>query len=310
MRVVFFGTPEVATVSLRAIIESRHEVAAVVAQPDRPRGRHGTAQPPPVKVLALEHGIAVLQPESPREEGFAVALRALAPDGCAVTAYGHILPRDVLAVSPKGTLNVHFSLLPAYRGAAPVQRAIMAGETETGVSVFLLEPTLDTGPVLEQVRVPILETDTAGTLLERLSPLGAALLVRCLDALEAGRATPVPQDPAAATPAPKIRPDEAQIDWARPAREIVNLVHALNPAPGAYSWLRGRRIKLWRAGAVAGEGEPGAVLAPGEGFAVAAGLGAVRPLELQPEGRRRMGPEELARGWRLVPGDRFGATHG
>jgi methionyl-tRNA formyltransferase len=310
VRVVFFGTPAVAVDVLRALLDSRHEVVGVVTQPDRPRGRHGTPQQPPVKALALEHGLAVLQPDSPKDEGFAASIRALSPDAGAVAAYGHLLPRDVLAVPPRGTLNVHFSLLPKYRGAAPIQRAIMAGERETGVSVFLLEPTLDTGPVILQAREPIAPDDTAGSLLARLAPAGAGLLVRSLELLEAGSAQPIPQDPSAASSAPKIRPEEAEIDWANPAERIVDLVRALNPAPGAHTWLRAKRVKVWRAAAAPGAAFPGAVLHPGEDFVVAAGRGAVRLLELQPEGKRPMRPEELARGWRLRPGDRFGPSPG
>lgn len=304
MRVVFFGTPDIAAFTLRRLLASRHEIAAVVTQPDKPRGRHGTPQPPPAKTAAT--GIPVLQPKTPKQEGFATELAALAPDACAVVAYGHLLPPAVLAVPPKGTVNVHFSLLPRYRGAAPVQRALMAGEAETGVSVFVLEPTLDTGPVVEQVRVAIEADDTAGTLLARLAPVGAEALVRALDALEAGTAAPIPQTDAEATPAPKIRPEEERIDWSRPAGEIVGLVRALNPNPGAYTWFRGKRVKVWQAEAAGGAGEPGLVLDHGEGFSIAAGAGAVRPIELQPDGKRRMSAAELARGWRLGAGDRFG----
>lgn len=306
MRVVFFGTPDVAASSLRRLLESAHTVAGVVTQPDKPRGRHGTPQPPPVKLVALEAGIAVLQPNTPKQEGFAEELRALEPDAGAVVAYGHLLPPAVLAVPPKGTVNVHFSLLPRYRGAAPVQRALMAGETSTGVSVFVLEPTLDTGPVIERVRIAIEPDDTTGTLLERLAPIGADALVRVLDALEAGTAAPAPQHDAEATPAPKIRPEEEEIDWTRPARDIVNMVRALDPSPGAYTWFRGKRVKVWRAEEASRSGEPGSVLDPGESFLIAAGGGSVRPLELQPDGKRRTGAGELARGWRLAEGERFG----
>src|SRR5438093_792964 len=177
MRVVFFGTPDAALRALERLLRSRHELAAVVTQPDRPRGRRGTPEPPPVKVLAAEVGLSVLQPETPREPGFADSLAVFRPDACAVVAYGHLLPTEVLAVPSRGFVNVHFSLLPRYRGAAPVQRAVIAGERETGVSTFLLEPTLDTGPVLLAERVTIAPDDTAGTLMDRLATLGANLLV-------------------------------------------------------------------------------------------------------------------------------------
>lgn len=296
--------------TLRALVASRHEVAAVVSRPDRPRGRHGAPQPPPVKQVAVASGIPVVQPASPKDDGFAATLAGFRPDACAVVAYGHLLPETVLRVPPKGTVNAHFSLLPRYRGAAPVQRAIMAGDAETGVCVFLLEPTLDTGPILHRVVVPIAADDTTGTLLEKLAPIGAAAIVRTLDALEDGTATPAAQDPAAATPAPKIRPEETRIDWTRPAAEIRDLIRALNPNPGAWTTFRGKRVKVWKAEIVPGRGSPGAVLRPGEEFVVAAGTDSLRLVEIQPEGKRPMTPDAFARGARLSDADSFGIPAG
>jgi methionyl-tRNA formyltransferase len=221
MRVVFMGTPDVAVPSLRALLDSPHEVAAVVTQPDKPRGRGKGISASPVKHLAEERGIPVLQPASPKEEGFADALAVFEPQALAVVAYGHILPIAVLDVAP--AMNAHFSLLPRYRGAAPVQRALMDGATETGVSVFLLEPTVDTGPVIAVERVEIGPEETAGELLDRLAPIGARLLVRALADLERGTLSPVPQTDVEATPAPKVRPEEAEIDWQRPAPDLANL---------------------------------------------------------------------------------------
>lgn len=306
MRVVFFGTPQVALPALGALLASTHSVAGVVTQPDRPRGRRGSPQPSAVKEAALAAGLPVLSPASAIEKTFVEDLRSLAPDACAVVAYGHLLPPAVLEVPPKGTLNVHFSLLPKYRGAAPVQRALMAGERESGCSVFLLEPTLDTGPLLAQEAIRVGPEDTTGSLFERLAPLGARMMVECLDDLERGTENPVPQDPSLATPAPKIRPEEEEIDWDRDAEAICNLIRALSPGPGAYSWLRGRRVKFLRATPAEGRGSPGLVLGPGENFVVAAGTGAVRPGEVQQEGKRPMSAAEAARGWRLTESDRFG----
>jgi methionyl-tRNA formyltransferase len=310
VRVVFFGTPEPAAIALEELLRSRHEVAAAVTQPDRPRGRSGEPQPSPVKLRAMEAGLDVLQPLSPRDDGFAAALADYRPDACAVVAYGHILPPEVIAVPHKGIVNVHFSLLPSYRGAAPAQRAIMAGERETGVTTFLIEKTLDTGPILLQERLDIEPDDTAGTLLGRLAPLGARLLVATLDGREAGTLQPRPQDPARASPAPKIKPEEGAVDWTRDAVEIVNLVRGLNPAPGAYASFRAKRLKIWRAGALEGDGRgPGTVVDLGpERLGVAAGRGVVELLEVQLEGSKRLDAASFARGHRPTPGETLDST--
>jgi methionyl-tRNA formyltransferase len=310
MRVVFFGTPEPAARALDELLASRHEIVAVVTQPDRPRGRSATPQPPPVKVGAEAASLPVMQPSSPKDDGFEAALGAYAPDVCAVVAYGHLLPTNVLAVPPRGFINVHFSLLPAYRGAAPVQRAIMAGETETGVTTFLLEPAFDTGPILQQTRVPIAPDDTTGTLLERLSDEGARLLVRTLDALETGRIEPRTQDAALASPAPKIRPEEAMIDWTKPAPALIDQIRAFAPALGAFGTFRGKRLKVWRAvryeGTLPSAAQPGAVIDAGrERLVVATGDGAVELLEIQPEGGKRLSSAEFIRGYRPTTEETF-----
>lgn len=314
MRLVFFGTPSAAVAALDALLASHHDVAAVVTQPDRPRGRSGTTQPSPVKARAEAAGLPVLQPSSPREEGFAEPLRAFSSDVCAVVAYGHILPPEVLAVPPRGFVNVHFSLLPRYRGAAPVQRAIMAGESETGVSIFLLEPTLDTGPVIAQEREPISPDDTTGTLLERLAVTGARLLVSTLDAIEAGSVSAIEQDDTLATLAPKVKPVEGDIDWTRSAAEIANLVRALNPAPGAYSGFRGKRLKIWRAAPTSDAGTPGdaspgsLVVLERDRPAVTTGDGVLELLDVQLEGAKRLEATTFARGQRLIPGEGLSST--
>lgn len=303
MKVIFLGTPEVAAAGLRAVLDSPHEIVAVVTQPDRPRGRGRHVAASPMKALAEVRGIPLLQPETPKAATFPGELRAFAPDVLAVIAYGHILPIPVLEVAR--AVNVHFSLLPRYRGAAPVQRALMDGATETGVSVFLLEPTVDTGPVLARERVAVADDETSGELLARLAPIGAGLLVRTLDALESGTVHPEAQTDEEATKAPKIRPEEAEIDWEQPSRRIANLVRALNPNPGAWTRFRGRRLNVWRARPATGDGKPGTVVDPA-GLVVAAGEGAVALDEVQPEGKRAMAGAEFARGHRPGPDDVLG----
>jgi methionyl-tRNA formyltransferase len=300
MRVVFMGTPDVAVPSLRTLIDSEHDVAAVVTQPDKPRGRGRGVSASPVKQLAEAHGIPVLQPASPKEDGFADALAVFEPQAFAVVAYGHILPAAVLDVAP--AMNAHFSLLPRYRGAAPVQRALMDGATETGVSVFLLEPTVDTGPVVAVERVDVGPEETAGELLERLAPIGARLLVRSIDDLERGTLTPVPQTDSEASPAPKIKTEEAQIDWRHPATDLANLVRALNPQPGAFTTARGKRLLVWRARPVEAAGDPGRILEAGPGLIVATGSGGLSLTEVQLEGKRVLPAEEFLRGTRLETG--------
>jgi len=300
MRVVFMGTPEVSVPALRALLDSSHDVAAVVTQPDKPRGRGRGVSASPVKLLAEEHGLPVLQPVSPKDEAFADALSVFEPQALAVVAYGHILPRAILAIAP--AMNAHFSLLPRYRGAAPVQRALMDGVTETGVSVFMLEPTVDTGPVVAVERIDVARDQTAGELLEQLAPIGARLLVRALDDLERGTLEAIPQSDLDASPAPKIKPEEAEIDWSRPGRDLANLVRALNPRPGAFTTAAGKRLIVWRARAVDGSGPPGAVLSTDPGLIVATGTGALELDEVQLEGKRSLPAPEFVRGRRLEIG--------
>ena len=300
MRVVFLGTPDVSVPALRALLASPHDVAAVVTQPDKPRGRGRDVSASPVKQLAVESGLPVLQPRSPKDEGFAEALSVFEPQALAVVAYGHILPRAILAIAP--AMNAHFSLLPRYRGAAPVQRALMDGVSETGVSVFMLEPTVDTGPVVAVERVEVGAQETAGELLERLAPIGARLLVRALDDLERGTLEAVPQSDLDASPAPKITPEEAEIAWTKPAADIANLVRALNPRPGAFTTAGGKRLIVWRAHPVDGSGTPGTVLSAGPGLIVAARPGAVALDEVQLEGKRALRIQDFLRGRRFETG--------
>ncbi len=311
MRVLFWGTPEFATPSLRALIGEGHDVVAVVTQPDRPRARGGRSRskvdPSPVKAVAIEEGIPVLQPERPRGSEFLAALREIAPDISVVVAYGHILPREVIDLPRHGTVNVHASLLPAYRGAAPIQAAIRDGASETGVSIMRMVPALDAGPVIHSVATEILPDETGGELQVRLAELGAEALVEALALMELGRATEVPQDDAFATYAPKVTRAAARVDWTRPAIEVERAIRAYDPKPGAWTLLDGVEIRLFGARRVTGTGgTPGTVVrADDDGVVVACGTDAVRLLEVHPAGRRRVSAGEWVRGRGVAAGDAF-----
>lgn len=292
LRVVFMGTPEAAVPSLRAVAEA-FDVAAVYTRPDRPRGRGRRLEPSPVKVAAGALDLPVRQPDRLRDD--ADALRALAPDAIAVVAYGAILRPDVLALPRLGCVNVHFSLLPRWRGAAPVERAIIAGDERTGVTTMLMDEGLDTGPILRTEVTPIGDADTAGDLRESLAAMGAPLLVSTLRDLEAGTAEPVTQDEEGATTAPKLDPAEARLDpWREDAPLLARKVRAFNPAPGAFVLFRGKRLKIWRAHAADGTLMAGAFDAGGIGTPD----GRLVLDEVQPEGKRRMDGEAFFRGYR------------
>lgn len=306
MRVVFFGTPEFAVPSLRALLQAGHEVAAVVTQPDRAQGRsRSVLVPPPVKEYALAQGLEVLQPERPVGDVFLEHLRRLRPEVGVVVAYGHLLRPAVLAVPPRGMLNVHASLLPRHRGAAPIQWAILEGDAETGVSIMRLDEGMDTGDVLETASTPITDDDTAATLAARLAELGAATLVRALARVERGDDAWVPQDHARATHAPKIDRALARIRWEEPAARVARRVQAFDPAPGAWTQLDGADVKLFGAHAAAGAGAPGTILGADDALLVACGSGAVRIAEVQPAGRKRMPVTEWRRGHPDAAGRRF-----
>ncbi len=308
MRIVFMGSPEFALPSLRACI-AHHQVALVVAQPDKPAGRGKEMTRPPVALAADAAGIEVYQPRSARPPEVAERLRATGAELAVVVAYGKILPKGVLEAFPRGCVNVHGSILPAYRGAAPVQWAIIRGERETGVTIMKLDEGMDTGPMLLVRRTAIGERETAGELAGRLAVLGADALVEALAAIEAGTAVEAAQDDARASHAPMLEKAHGLIDWARSAAEIANLVRGVDPWPGASTLLGGESLKLFGAAPAAGQGEPGTILSiGGDGALIAAGDGAVRIAELQAAGKRRMGAAELARGLRaLAPGARLGS---
>lgn len=311
MRLVLAGTPETAVPSFRALLASTHDVVAVVTRPDARSGRGRALTPSPVKEVALEHGIEVLTPASPREPAFLDRLRALAPDCCPVVAYGALVPRAALEVPRHGWVNLHFSLLPAWRGAAPVQRAVMAGDPVTGASTFVLEEGLDTGPVLGTLTEAIRPDDTAGSLLDRLAHAGAGLLVATMDGLEAGSLRAVPQPVDGVSHAPKLTTDEARVRWDLPAHVVDRLVRGCTPAPGAWTTFRGDRLRLGPLRPVAPSEEVGD-LAPGELHVTKRSVHvgtASRPVELGevvPPGKRPMPAADWARGVRVGPGERLG----
>lgn len=310
MRVVFLGTPDFAVPSLAAVAR-RHEVTLVVTQPDRPKGRGRRLAPPPVKELALRLGLPVFQPADLREETARPQFAAAAADVAVVVAYGLKIPPWLLAFHRLGAVNVHGSLLPSYRGAAPVSRAIMNGDAETGVTTMLLVDRMDAGPTLLQRRTPIGPEETAGEVTSRLAALGADLLVVTLDGLAAGTVQPRPQDDARATLAPKLAKEDGRIDWGRGVREIVDLVRGVNPWPGAATSWEGRPVKVWKAAAAVGPwpaAAPGTVLAaaPREGLIVAAGDGPVSLTLVQAEGKKALPAAEFLTGHPIPAGTVLG----
>ena len=312
MRVLFWGTPEFATSALRALIGEGHDVVGAVTQPDRARERGGrkrsSLDPSPVKEVALEEAIPVLQPERPRGEEFVAALRALAPDISVVVAYGHILVKEVIDLPRRGTLNIHASLLPLYRGAAPIQAAIRDGRADTGVSIMRMVPALDAGPVILALNTEILVDETAGELQLRLAELGAEGIVEALALIEAGSATETAQDESAVTYAKKIERADARIDWLQPAHVVERAIRAYDPKPGAWTTLEGVELRLFGAKASrAPAGPPGTLLAAeGDAIVVACGEGAVRVCEVHPAGRKRVKAAEWLRGRGAAVGSALG----
>lgn len=311
MRLVFAGTPAVALPSLEALAASSHEVVAVVTRPDAPAGRGRRLVRSPVGEWADAHGVPVLTPRRPSEPEFLDALAGLAPDCCPVVAYGALVPRTALDVPKHGWVNLHFSLLPAWRGAAPVQRAVMAGDEVTGATTFVLEEGLDTGPVLGMLTETVRPRDTSGDLLGRLAEAGAGLLVATLDGLESGALAPRPQSPDGVSLAPKITVDEARVDWTLPAFAVDRRVRGCTPEPGAWTTLRGERVRLGPVEPLpAGQsGEsalgPGVVEAGKRAVRVGTGAGDVLLGEVQAQGKRPMPAADWARGLRLEPGEAF-----
>ncbi|MEU2118350.1 methionyl-tRNA formyltransferase [Streptomyces sp. NPDC016459] len=310
MKLVFAGTPEVAVPALDALLASgRHEVAAVITRPDAPAGRGRRLVASPVAQRAEEAGIEVLKPARPRDEGFLARLREIAPDCCPVVAYGALLPKVALDIPARGWVNLHFSLLPAWRGAAPVQHSLMAGDEVTGASTFLIEEGLDSGPVYGVVTEDVRPTDTSGDLLTRLAFAGAGLLAATMDGIEDGTLKAVPQPVDGVTLAPKIQVEDAHVDFAAPALRVDRVVRGCTPAPGAWTLFRGERLKLIQVTPLPERTDLApAELAPGKNN-VYAGTGsyAVELLWVQPQGKKPMKAADWARGVRIAPGERLGA---
>lgn len=320
MAIVFLGTPAFAVPSLRRLVDEGFEIAAVYTQPDRPAGRGRRPTPSPVKNVALAIGLPVRQPESLRDPSALAELASLHPNAGVVVAYGQILRQEVLDIPAKGVLNIHPSLLPRHRGASPIPAAILAGDRETGVTIILMDPGMDTGPVLAQRSLPINDSDTAGALTEKLAHVAAGLLAETLPRWLRGEIDPQPQDHSLATKAPLLKKEHGAIDWALPAADIWRRVRAYNPWPGAYTTVDGRLLHIWEAWPLAGGGaDPGTVitlseeqragLPPGadEGaFGVQTGDGVLAVLTAQREGRRRLPAGEFLRGMREFVGRRLG----
>ncbi len=305
MRVVFAGTPAPAVPSLQALLDSHHDVIAVVTRPDAPSGRGRTLTASPIAELATRHGIETLKPAKPSEPEFMARLRELAPDCCPVVAYGALIPQSVLDIPRIGWINLHFSLLPAWRGAAPVQHAIKAGDEITGATTFLLEAGMDTGPVFGHITDAIGPHDTSGDLLQRLSVTGAELLVRTLDGIESGELVAVPQVEEGVSLAPKVLVDDAKVDWTHPALAIDRLIRSCTPAPGAWTTFRDERLKL---GAVTLEAEvtdlaPGQLRVSKQAVLVGTGSCAVALGQVQPIGKKPMGWKDWVNGARPTDSD-------
>jgi methionyl-tRNA formyltransferase len=307
--VLFWGTPEFAVPALRALIGENFDVVGLVTQPDRPVGRsRSKLEPPPVKEIALQETIPVLQPERPRGDDFIAQLRALAPDISVVVAYGHILTTEVIDLPRFGTINIHASILPALRGAAPIQAAIRDGHPETGVTIMRMVKALDAGPVLRVARTPIPEDETFGELQERLAEMGALALVETLALIAMGSVVETPQDDSAATYAPKIERSMTRVDWTADARMVARVIRAYDPRPGAMATLAGGEVKLFGARVLATDDQapPGEILAIGsDGMTVACGEDAVLIARVHPAGKRRITPMEWARGRGVATGQRL-----
>ncbi len=308
MRILFWGTPEFACVPLRALLGEGYEVTGVVTQPDKPQGRNRDVVAPPVKQIAIEENIPVFQPAKPKDAEFLEMLRVMSPDISVVVAYGHILPDEVINLPSMGTLNIHASLLPSLRGAAPIQAAVRVGLSETGVTIMRMVRELDAGPVIHQARTPIQDDETYGELLLRLSELGAIALIEALTLMSVGAASEVPQDDSRATFAPKITREMARIDWTQTATNVSRTIRAYDPKPSAYTTLAGTDVKIFGATAVANStsAAPGTVLLTSDSLIVACGDGAVSVTDVQPSGKKRMRASEWSRGRGVTEGDRFG----
>lgn len=307
MRIVFMGTPDFAVPALTALFESGHELAAVVTQPDKPKGRKQEVLMTPVKEKALEYSIPVYQPVKVRDPEFVELLRKIAPDVIVVAAFGQLLPGEILSLPPYGCVNIHASLLPKYRGAAPIQWAVIDGEPVSGVTTMLMNEGLDTGDILEMQEIRLSEKETGGSLFEKLSRLGAGLIVSTLVKLEKGQITPVPQGEARTGYAKMLKKSMGEIDWGKSAAAIERLIRGLNPWPSAYTFLNGRTLKIWAADVLpdGAAGEPGSITVEDGRLLVDTGEGRLAVTELQLEGKKRMETAAFLRGCHVQTGECF-----
>ena len=300
------GTPQFAVQPLRALAAAGHEIAGVVTRTDKPAGRGRILAAPPVKRVARDLGIAVYQPRRVRDPEFIELLRKIEPEAIVVAAYGQLLPREILTLPKFGCINIHASLLPAYRGAAPINWAIIRNERETGNTIMLMDEGMDTGAILMQESIPIGPEDTAGALTEKLSSLGAKLITRALPLIAAGKLVPLAQDASKATMAPLLKKGDGLVDWKLPAAEIHNRVRGLSPWPGAYCFLDGKMVKIIKTEVIDGAGEPGTLYEKDKNtLGAGTGSGILRILSLQPEGGKPMTAGEFMRGHRGIAGKKF-----
>ena len=307
MRVVFMGTPDFAVTALSSIAGAGHEILAVYTQPDKAKGRSGKLQPPPVKVRAEELGIPVFQPEKLRDEDQVAALRALQPEIIVVAAYGQILPESILAIPPLGCINIHASLLPKYRGAAPIERCILEGEEKTGVTTMYMAKGLDTGDMIEQLETKILPTDTGETLTNRLAEMGGQLILSTMEKLSAGTAVRTPQKEEESSYAKMLDKSLGCMDFHKPAAELERAVRALDPWPSAFTRIDGKNVKIYGAEVTEETGTPGTIIdVTKKSFTIACGEGALRILRLQPEGKKPMDTAAFLNGKKLEKGMQVG----
>lgn len=309
MRIVFMGTPDFSVGALEALIEAGHDIVAVVTQPDKKKGRGGQMQMTPVKEVALKHNLTVYQPVKARDEEFVTLLREIAPDVIVVIAFGQILPKSILEIAPYGCINIHASLLPKYRGAAPIQWAVIDGEEKTGVTTMQMNEGIDTGDILETIEVVIDKKETGGSLFEKLSDVGAKLIVQTLKHAEEGTLHPVAQDDSKSNYVKMLTKELGNMDFTKSAKELERLIRGLNPWPSAYTKFRGKTLKIWDADVNETEidGKPGEIVkVEKDGFYVKTGKGCLKILELQLEGKKRMATDAFLLGYKIEEGELLG----
>lgn len=307
MKIIFMGTPDFAAASLEALINSKHEVLAVVTQPDKPKGRKGELTSSPVKLIALEKGIEVYQPLKVRDEEFIETIRSYKPDVIVVVAFGQIIPQSILVMPKYGCVNIHGSLLPKYRGAAPIQWAVLDGEKETGITTILMDKGIDTGDMLLKKTIQIAEDETSGSLFDKLMALGAETILETLEGLEEGRLTPIKQGESPTDYAKMLTKAMGKIDFNKSAKELDCFVRGMDPWPSAYTSLGGKTLKIWKVKPVKGSGKPGSVIeVRKDSFIIACGEDSLEVFEVQLEGKKRMKTGDFLKGSSLSIGQEFG----